>query len=86
MVTWGELSRRSNNLARALIERGAAPGDKIALYMRNRPEYLETLNAAFKARRDALGAALEQNDASVLAEAALKGLGPSLGFLGWRAK
>ncbi len=49
-VTWGELSRRSNNLARALIERGAQPGDKIAFYMRNRPEYLETLNAAFKAR------------------------------------
>jgi len=49
-VTWGELSRRSNNLARALIQRGAKPGDKIALYMRNRPEYMETLAAAFKAR------------------------------------
>jgi len=50
VVTWGELSRRSNNLARALIQRGGEPGDKIAFYMRNRPEYLETLNAAFKAR------------------------------------
>jgi len=49
-VTWRELSRRSNNLARALIERGARPGDKIAFYMRNRPEYMETLAAAFKAR------------------------------------
>ena len=50
VVSWGELSRRSNNLARALVQRGAKPGDKIAFYMRNRPEYLETLNAAFKAR------------------------------------
>lgn len=49
-ITWGQLSRRSNNLARALVERGARPGDKIAFYMRNRPEYLETLSAAFKAR------------------------------------
>ena len=50
VVSWGELSRRSNNLARALIARGAQPGDKIAFYMRNRPEYMETLAAAFKAR------------------------------------
>jgi 3-oxocholest-4-en-26-oate---CoA ligase len=50
VIRWGELSRRSNNLARALVERGAAPGDKIAFYMRNRPEYTETLAAAFKAR------------------------------------
>jgi 3-oxocholest-4-en-26-oate---CoA ligase len=50
VVTWSQLSRRANNLARALIARGAQAGDKIAFYMRNRPEYLETLNAAFKAR------------------------------------
>jgi fatty-acyl-CoA synthase len=50
IVSWGDLSRRSNNLAHALVQRGAEPGDKIAFYMRNRPEYLETLNAAFKAR------------------------------------
>jgi acyl-CoA synthetase (AMP-forming)/AMP-acid ligase II len=50
VVTWSQLTRRSNNLARALIERGAQPGDKIAFYMRNRPEYMETLAAAFKAR------------------------------------
>ncbi|HEX4183003.1 MAG TPA: acyl-CoA synthetase [Caulobacteraceae bacterium] len=49
-ITWAQLSRRSNNLARALVEGGARPGDKVAFYMRNRPEYLETLSAAFKAR------------------------------------
>ncbi|MEQ9143603.1 MAG: acyl-CoA synthetase [Parvibaculaceae bacterium] len=49
-ITWGETTKRSNNLARALIERGAVPGDKLAFYMRNRPEYMETLAAGFKAR------------------------------------
>jgi fatty-acyl-CoA synthase len=50
VVTWGETTKRSNNLARGLIKRGAKPQDKVAFYMRNRPEYVETLAAAFKAR------------------------------------
>ena len=41
---------RSNRLARALIAGGAKPGDKVAFYMRNRSEYVETLAACFKAR------------------------------------
>ena len=49
-ITWGQTSKRTNNLARALIKRGAKPKDKVAFYMRNRPEYCETLAAAFKAR------------------------------------
>ena len=49
-LAWGELARRSNNLARAFVEAGAGPGDKLALYMRNRPEYLEALAAGWKAR------------------------------------
>ena len=49
-ITWRETSRRTNNLARALIKRGAKPKDKVAFYMRNRPEYCETLAASFKAR------------------------------------
>src|SRR5579875_3695610 len=47
---WGELTRRSNRLARTFLAAGAAPGDKLALYMRNRPEYLESLAAGWKAR------------------------------------
>ena len=50
VVTWGETIARSNNLARAMLARGAVTGDKIAFYMRNRPEYVETLAACFKAR------------------------------------
>lgn len=50
VVSWGEAAARSNNLARALLARGLAPGDKLALYMRNRPEYALGIAAAFKAR------------------------------------
>ncbi|HWD29586.1 MAG TPA: acyl-CoA synthetase [Rhizomicrobium sp.] len=49
-ISWGETSKRTNRLARALIARGAGPRDKVAFYMRNRPEYCETLAACFKAR------------------------------------
>jgi fatty-acyl-CoA synthase len=50
VVTSGEARKATNNLARALIARGAQPGDKIAIYMRNRPEYLMALAAGWKAR------------------------------------
>tara|TARA_R110000824_G_scaffold390760_6_gene587691 strand:- start:41033 stop:42649 length:1617 start_codon:yes stop_codon:yes gene_type:complete len=49
-ITWGDFTKRSNNIARGLIERGAKPDDKLAFYMRNRPEYMELLAAGFKAR------------------------------------
>ena len=49
-ITWGELDRRSNNLARALIDGGAGPGDKVAFYMRNRAEYTQTFAACLRAR------------------------------------
>ncbi|MDD3836895.1 MAG: acyl-CoA synthetase [Phenylobacterium sp.] len=49
-IPWREASAMSNNLARALIARGAVPGDKIAVYMRNRPEYMLSVSAGFKAR------------------------------------
>lgn len=50
VITWSELDRRSNNLARALLSHGAQTGDKVAFYMRNRVEYMETLAACFRAR------------------------------------
>lgn len=50
LVDWGELSSRSNNLARALLAQGAVAGDKVAIYLRNCPQYMETLVACFKAR------------------------------------
>ncbi|MCB1694289.1 MAG: AMP-binding protein, partial [Pseudomonadales bacterium] len=50
VINWREFTARSNNLARNLLEGGAKPGDKIAFYMRNCPEYPEGLAAGFKAR------------------------------------
>ncbi|WP_390583403.1 acyl-CoA synthetase [Erythrobacter sp. MTPC3] len=50
IVTWPEMSVRSNNLARNLRERCAGSGAKVAFYMRNRPEYGELMAACFKGR------------------------------------
>ena len=49
-VRWGDFARRSNCIATVLRSRGAQPGDKVAFYMRNCPEYVEVLAACFKAR------------------------------------
>jgi fatty-acyl-CoA synthase len=50
ILRWGELQRRTNNAARALLAGGARPGDKIAFYARNHPAYLEGIIAGLKAR------------------------------------
>ena len=50
VIGWDELARRSNNVAANLRARGARPDDKVALYLRNRPEYVETTLACMKAR------------------------------------
>ncbi|MFT7243785.1 MAG: acyl-CoA synthetase (AMP-forming)/AMP-acid ligase II [Candidatus Azotimanducaceae bacterium] len=50
VITWGEFTSRTNRIARNLLAGGAVTGDKVAFYTRNRPEYLEGLAAAFKAR------------------------------------
>ena len=50
IISWPDMSARANNIARALLDGGAAPGDKIGFYLRNQPEYVECLAAAFKAR------------------------------------
>ena len=51
VIAWGELTRRTDNLAAALLADGARPDDKIALYLRNHPAYLEATIAGFKARQ-----------------------------------
>jgi 3-oxocholest-4-en-26-oate---CoA ligase len=50
IVSWGEFNRRTNNLARRFLNRGAQASDKVAFSMRNCPAYLEALGACFKAR------------------------------------
>ncbi|MDJ0921377.1 MAG: acyl-CoA synthetase [Henriciella sp.] len=50
MISWPEMTARSNNAARALRSLGAETGDKVGFYMRNQPDYMEGLVACFKAR------------------------------------
>ena len=68
VTAWQEASRRMNNLARALIARGAKPGDKIAFYLRNCSEYIEAVGACYRARGSpAARADNTASDARVLA-------------------
>jgi 3-oxocholest-4-en-26-oate---CoA ligase len=47
--TWAEMDRRADGVARALLDAGAQRQDKVAHYLYNSPEYLESLFALFKA-------------------------------------
>ena len=49
-LSWGELNQRSESLAAAFLQAGAAAGDRVAHLMRNSPAYSETLVATFRAR------------------------------------
>ncbi len=49
VLSWGELNKRSNNIARGLLSGGAKTHDKVAFYMRNRTEYSETFAACLRA-------------------------------------
>ena len=48
-LTWQEFERRSDALARDLLARGLTHQGKVAAYLHNGTEYLETYFAAFKA-------------------------------------
>ena len=50
VIDWAGLKRRSNNLARALIDRGLQPGERFAFYAHNSADYLVALMACWKAR------------------------------------
>jgi malonyl-CoA/methylmalonyl-CoA synthetase len=47
-ITFGQLEARSNRLARRLADDGLRPGDRLAVYLANRVEFLETYLAAVK--------------------------------------
>lgn len=48
-ATWAELAARTSGAAAGLRDLGLTPGDRLAIVMRNRPEYLEALYAAWHA-------------------------------------
>ena len=48
-VTWNDLDRRADGIADALLRAGLGHQAKVAQYLRNGPEYLESLFASYKA-------------------------------------
>jgi fatty-acyl-CoA synthase len=50
VISWSDFNFRVNNLARAFVDLGLKPGDRIGIMSRNHPSYLEVVAAAFKAR------------------------------------
>ncbi len=48
-VTWRDFDRRANGVAQHLIDAGVQEQDKVAQYLYNCPEYMESVYAAFKA-------------------------------------
>lgn len=48
VISWGEFDARTNALAHDLVAAGLARQSKVAAYLYNGPEYLETYIAAFK--------------------------------------
>jgi acyl-CoA synthetase (AMP-forming)/AMP-acid ligase II len=48
-LSWGEFDRRADGVARELLDAGLAEQDKVAQYLYNCPEYIESLYACFKA-------------------------------------
>ena len=47
--TWAEFDRRADGVARALLDAGLQEQDKVAQYLYNSPEYIESLFGCFKA-------------------------------------
>jgi len=48
-IPWAEFDRRANGVAAALLNGGATEQDKVAQYLYNGPEYIQSLYGAFKA-------------------------------------
>ncbi len=48
VITWGQFDARADALAAHLIERGLSHNAKVAAWLYNGPEYLESYSAAFK--------------------------------------
>ncbi len=48
VITWGEMDARANGIANTLLAAGAKHQDKVAQYMHNCPEYLESMFGLFK--------------------------------------
>jgi fatty-acyl-CoA synthase len=90
--TFAELAAGVDRLARGLLHVGVGPGDKVALWMVNRPEFIETMFAVMKIgavlvpintrlRADDVAYILGQSDASTLVIAERSGPVDYLGMV-----
>ena len=90
--TFAELSARVDAVAKGLLRLGIAPGDKVALWMVNRPEWLDAMFAVMKIgavlvpvnarfRTDDMAYVLGQSDAVAMILAARSGPVDYLGML-----
>src|SRR6476646_6611058 len=87
-ITWRELHERIGALAAAFAQRGVGPGDRVAILMTNRPEFVEATLAAnaagaiavpvnFRLAPEEVGYVLRDSGASLLVtEEPLAGLNP----------
>jgi bile acid-coenzyme A ligase len=48
VLSWRQLDERSSQVARGLLDRGAEPGDRVAVALQNSPELVATILAAWK--------------------------------------
>jgi acyl-CoA synthetase (AMP-forming)/AMP-acid ligase II len=48
-ISWRQFDENSSSLAALLEKNGIRPGDKVAQYLQNCPEYLQAVFACFKA-------------------------------------
>ena len=74
--SWRELDRNANALARHLA-RSHQPNDKLAIYAYNRPEFVETLVGAMKARLVALAGHARSFDRRARPNASWPGVRPA---------
>ena len=47
-ISWRDFDRRANGIGQTLLDAGAVHQDKVAIYVYNSPEYMETVFACFK--------------------------------------
>ena len=65
-TTWADLDRRASAVAAALVERGARRQEKVAQYLYNGPEYLETVVGSFKSALVPVNTNYRYQDAELL--------------------
>ena len=65
-TTWADHDRRASGVAAALVERGAKRQEKVAQYLYNGPEYLESVVGSFKAALVPVNTNYRYQDAELL--------------------